>query len=95
MKNKISVDNNWEADTYSVDGKRISDLSEVKIGAKKYKVRGVEISVRYMDMGTVGYGRSMHYFVTERVFGTKMEFDLNEIADQKTVYATKFTLAEK
>lgn len=92
---KIRIDNQWESDIYSIPGGKLKSLSEVSIGGKNYKVTGMSVSVRYLDMGYEGYGTSKHYFVAETVFGIKKQFDLNEIVGKKPVYALKFTLETK
>jgi sporulation protein YlmC with PRC-barrel domain len=95
MKNKLTYKNDWEADQYSIDGKRIRTLNEVEIDKKKFKVTGNVVSIPYSDMGHTYHGISTHYFVTVKLFGINKKIDLNEIVNKKPVYATKFSLEEK
>jgi hypothetical protein len=67
-------------------------LKEVVINGEWYKVSNRYVSVPYIDMGQTGLGTSRHYFVKEKVFGVKMEFDLNDIVKRKPVYAAEYTL---
>jgi hypothetical protein len=88
--NKLTYSNNWEADEYFVNGKRVTSLKKVRIGTKEYKVTTREVSIRYMDMGHEGYGTSDHYFIKEVVFGIKMEFDLNSLIRRKAIFALEY-----
>jgi len=85
--------NNWEADEYfdKVIEKEIKNLKEVDINGKLYKVKSRSISVPVYDMGHTYTATSKHYFVTEEVFGVKIEFDLNTIVEKVPVFATKAT----
>ena len=89
---KLTYSNSWEADVYSVDGKRVRTLTEVCINGNPYKVTAYEVSVPYLDHGQRGVGISTHYFIKEKVFGISMSFDLNKIIEKKPVYATKYAL---
>lgn len=85
--------NNWEADEYfdNITEKGVKNLKEVDINGKLYKVKSRSVSVPYLDMGHSYTSTSKHYFVTEEVFGIKMEFDLNTLIDKVPVFATKVT----
>ena len=90
---RLKYSNSWESDIYTVDGKRIRTLTEVKINGEFYKVTAYEVSVPYLDHGQRCAGISTHYFVKEKVFGISMSFDLNEILrKRKPVYAAEYTL---
>jgi hypothetical protein len=89
-KHKLHYENSWEADEYSVDGKRVTELKRVQIGDIEYKVTKCRIAVPYYDMGHQYNGVSDHFFVEETVFGIKMKFDLNKIINKKPVYALEF-----
>jgi hypothetical protein len=89
---RLNYSNSWESDTYTVDGKRIRTLTEVKINGEFYKVTAYDVSVPYLDHGQRGVGISTHYFVKEKVFGISMSFDLNKIIEKKPVYAAEYTL---
>lgn len=89
---RLTYSNSWEADVYSVDGKRVRTLTEVKINGEFYKVTSKSVGVPYMDHGQHGMGTSTHYFVKEKVFGVTMSFDLNEIIKKKPVYAAEYAL---
>jgi len=93
MKKKLCYENNWEADEYSVDGKRVVRLEEVQIGQYLYRVTTRRMSVPYNDMGHTYNGVSDHFFVYEKVFGLQMPFDLNEIITRIPVFATKYEVA--
>lgn len=87
---KLRYVNNWENDEYYVDDKLIEDLEIIKIDDKEYKVTGKRISVSYNDMGHTYSALSRHYFITERVFGIDIEFDLNRIVPKRRVFAVKY-----
>lgn len=89
---KLTYENSWESDTYKVDGKRVRNLTKVKIGGQVYKVTGKTVGVPYSDMGQPGMGVSTHYYVKERVFGMDKLFDLNEIVPNKSVYAVEYEI---
>ena len=87
----LKYKNNWEADEYYINGKRIKALKRVRIIDKEYPVKTHQVSVPYNDMGHEYNGISDHYFVTETVFGIKKEFDLNEIVGKQSVFPLIYT----
>jgi hypothetical protein len=89
--NKLTYRNNWGADEYFINGKRVKSLKKVRIGTKEYKVETREISIPYNDMGHTYHGTSDHYFVEETVFGIKKKFDLNELVSRKAIFALVYT----
>lgn len=94
MKNKniLTYENSWEFDSYFVDGKRIEDLTKIKIGKKTYDVISEKITVYYNDMGSRSGSTSTHFFVKEKIFGYERRFDLNEFASHIKITAIKFKL---
>jgi len=93
--NRLEYSNNWESDEYWVDGKRIRGLQQVEIDGVKYTVNTRRVGVRYYDMGHDYTAHSDHYFITEKVFGIKTEFDLNELVRKKRILAIKFTAGDE
>lgn len=90
----LNYRNNWEIDLYDVDGKSIANLTKVVINSKVYEVTAQEVSVPYREMGFTSHGTSIHYFVTEKVFGDEEKrFDLNSI--RSPIYALEYTLCKK
>ena len=92
ITNKLTYENQWESDTYKVNGKRVTDLKVVQIAEAKYRVEGKLISVEYNDMGSIGQGISTHYFIKARIFGMQMTFDLNEIVPKVKVLAIEYSV---
>ena len=93
MKNfehKLDYQNNWESDSYYVDGKMIEKLKKVSIDGKEYDVTGRTVEVPYNDMGHTYTAISTHYFITETVFGMDHEFDLNTVVPNVEVIPLKF-----
>lgn len=85
--------NNWERDVYITPSKlEFTNIKEVLIFGKLYKVKSRPVSVSYDDMGHRYTATSTHYFVEERVFGKNFEFDLNTVAPIVKVVATKYKL---
>lgn len=91
---KLEYSNSWEADIYTIGGKRVKKLTEVKINSEFYKVTKDTVGIPYSDMGQPGVGISTHYFVKEKVFGVTMTFDLNKIVKKKPVYATEYEVED-
>ena len=89
----LKYKNNWESDEYYVGKKRITVLKKVSIDGEEFKVTSRRVSVPYNDMGHTYTGDSNHYFIKKKVFGTKMEFDLNTIVDKVKVVALDYTVA--
>lgn len=87
---KLEYSNSWEADIYTIGGKRVKKLTEVKINGKFYKVTAAVVGVEYSDHGQMGAGVSTHYYVQEKVFGLPRLFDLNTIVLKKPVYAAEY-----
>lgn len=91
----LAYQNNWESDEFSVvdqthEGKqlgstRITDLHKVRIHFETYDVTSRSVEIPYNDMGRRYYARSKHYFITERVFGRNIEFDLGEVMRKHNV----------
>lgn len=89
--NRLTYANSWMSDYYSVDKVEVDakSIAEVKIGNKKYEVRAEKVGIPYNDMGNTYDAVSVHLYITEKVFGVKMEFDLNKIVPKTKVYVTK------
>jgi hypothetical protein len=90
MKNRpkqiLSYQNQWEADEYRVNGRRVATLTKIHIRDKKgtkgksFMVRAARVSVPYDDMGHEYYGTSTHFFIDLPVVGRKsVEVDLNRL----------------
>lgn len=90
----LTYKNNWENDEYYVDGKRVEDLKSVQVDGKIYPVVARRVGVPYNDMGHTYTSMSTHYYITEQVFGTDRQFDLNTLTKVR-VYAIDFTLAKE
>lgn len=79
--------NDWHSDCYTVAGVLVGELTTVSIGRKTYPVKCRKVGVEYSDMGHTYTATSKHYFITEKVFGVEMEFDLNKIVPKVVVHA--------
>lgn len=90
---KLEYKNSWENDIYTVGGKPVLTLTEVRIDKVNYKVTSREVVVPYNDMGHEYHSRSVHYFVKAKVFGKMREFDLNSV--KGTIEAVIYTVGEK
>ena len=91
----LTYRNNWEADEYYVDGKRITSLEEVEENGVTYPVTTRRVSVPYNDMGHTYSGTSDHYFIEVSNLSTIMLLDLNRIVPKNpNIKATKFTFAD-
>lgn len=88
--NVLQYKNDWESDVYSVNGQQLQDLSKVAINGKEYDVVSKSVRKFYSDMGKQYVAESVHYFVTEKVFGMVMRFDLNKIVNSVEVLAIDF-----
>ncbi len=93
--NRLRCDREWGCDLYFVGRRRVESLKEVQIGTKRYRVVSSSVSETIYDMGHTYEASSRHYYVVTKVFGLRMELDLNEIAHRTVVIATKFTLRDK
>ena len=89
---RLTYQNNWEADSYFVENRRIQSLEAVSIDGKEYNVTEHVISVPYSDMGQTYFGTSTHYFIRETVFGITKEFDLNTIVNKKKIIPVRYTV---
>lgn len=87
---KLKYDNQWEYDTYTIDGKEVTSLSKVKIGSEYYDVFGKEIRVPYDDMGRQYHANSVHYFIETRIGKNFYAIDLNRIIRKEPVYAIEY-----
>jgi hypothetical protein len=85
-KKPLKYENQWEADIYSFNGKPLLSLREVEINGRVYPVKSRNVAVPYSEMGVKRIATSLHYFVTENVFGIDLEFDLNTIITRTNVY---------
>ena len=95
MKNRIlKYHNQWESDSYTVNGKRVADLMEVSIAGTRYDVHSKRVRVPYDDMGREYHGESMHYFIGVKVGTQVIEIDLNRIVRHQTVYVLKYETEE-
>lgn len=86
---KLSYRNNWESDEYSVDGRRVSNMTAVyvKEGQEfvQYPVTAKKVSVSYYDYGRTYYANSVHYFVQVSALGANIDIDLNQIITKEGV----------
>lgn len=95
MKNYLSYKNDWESDSYFVDGKKVRDIKAIGYDGIRYEVVGKDVSVSYSDHGHTYAAKSRHYFIKVGVLGVNISVDLNEIIPKKRkVVAIDFTLAE-
>jgi len=93
--NKLTYRNNWASDEYFVDGKRISDLTEIEYLGQWYRVKSRRVSVPYSDMGNIHTATSTHFFIEHTILGVTQELDLNRIVPKnKSITAIEFVLAE-
>lgn len=84
--------NDWEVDNYSVEGGDITSLTEVEINRERFDVTNSLVEVPYSDMGHASYATSTHYFITTKVFGIPMEFDLNTLVNKVKIIPIKYTV---
>lgn len=94
FEHKLDYQNSWESDSYYVDKKLIEKLKKVSIQGKEYDVDSRKVEVPYYDMGHTYTATSVHYFITENVFGMDHEFDLNTIVPNVDVIPLKFKFAK-
>lgn len=91
---KLTYRNNWEADEYYVDGKRVTKLTSVRINDLIYPVTSKTVSVPYSDHGTTYSGVSTHYFVEACMFGIPRLVDLNEYVNKLNIEAADYEVRQ-
>jgi hypothetical protein len=92
-KHRLSYVDNWGQDEYYIGGVYVTDIRKVAIKGKVYNVVGRDKSVVVDDMGHSYTMWSIHFYVTETVFGIKQDFDLNTLMRKKVpVFATDYTI---